>query len=90
MGEDWHHFLEFLIIIEIETQLTYVQIYVNTNIVEPTEFHVVGGQLQIDSFGREEVRCLSLIVTELAHYTFDGKCISFHLMYYVGILVTRT
>jgi hypothetical protein len=62
----------------------------SVDIVEPTEFHVVGGQLWIDSFGREEVRCLSLIVMALKHYTSNRKCISFTLMYYIDSLVTRT
>ena len=41
----------------------------------PTDFHVVGDQLRIDSFGIKEVRCLSLIVTTLEHSPYDGQCI---------------
>jgi hypothetical protein len=48
---------------------------------------VSGGQLKITSFGAEEVRCLSLLVTTIAHFTSDGKCISFPLLYYVDSLV---
>ena len=90
MGEDQPQFLEFPIKILVETQLIYVQRYVNIDLVEPIEFQVGGGQLQIESFGREEVRCLSLIVITLAHYTSNGKFISFPLMYYVDSLVMRT
>ena len=71
-------------------QLIYVQIYVNLDIVDPIDFQVGGGQLHIDSFAREEVRCVSLIVMALAHSTFDGKCISFHFLYYVDSLLTMT
>ena len=44
----------------------------------------------MDPFGKEEVRCLSLIVTTLEHFTSDGKCISYSLMYYVDSLVQRS
>ena len=64
--------------------------FVNPNIVELRKFQVVGGQLRIDSFGREEVRLLSLIAMTLTHYTFDGKCISFPLMHYVDSLFMRS
>ena len=60
-GEDWPQFPEFPINVSTETQLIYVQRYVIPDIVEPKEFQVAGGQLQIDSFGREEVRFLSLL-----------------------------
>ena len=76
-GEDWPQFPKFPISISIESHLIYVQRYVSTDIVEPTEFQVAGGQLQIDSFGREEVKCLSLIETTLEHYTFNGKLNNF-------------
>ena len=69
--------------------MIYVQRYVSANIVEPTEFQVVGGQLQIDSFGREEVRCVSPIVMALAHYISNGHHSSFPLIYCVYSLVTR-
>ena len=89
-GEDWPHFHEFPIGVSTKSQLIYVQRYVSVDIVEPTEFQVGDGQLRIYSFGREEVRCLSLIMTELAYYTFDGKRISCPLMYYVHSLLMRT
>ena len=73
MGDDWTQFLEFPIGVSVETQLIYVQRYVCTNKVEPTEFWDAGGQLRIDSFCREEVRCLPIIVTELEHYTSYGS-----------------
>ena len=51
-GEDWPEFLELAINIVAETQLIYVQKYVSPDIVEPTNFQVVGGWLRIDSFGK--------------------------------------
>ena len=71
-GEDWPQFLEIPIDIVVETQLIYVHIYMNDDIVEHIEFQVTDGQLHINSFGREKVRCLSLIVTTMTQYTFDG------------------
>jgi hypothetical protein len=52
-------------------------------------FHVPSGWMQMILFHREEVRCLSLIIMKLSHFTSYGKCISFPLMYYVDILVQR-
>jgi hypothetical protein len=43
----------------------------------------------MDSFYIEEVRFLCLILMEFPHFTSDGKCISFPLMYYVDSLVQR-
>ena len=90
MGKDWTQFLKMPTYITTKTQLIYVHRYVRPNIVQPTYFQVVGGQLWIDSFYREEVRCMSLIIMRLAHYTSDGHQISFRLMYYVDSLVMRT
>ena len=70
--------------------MIYIQRYVNTNIVNPTKFQVVDGQLKTNLFGREEFRFLSLIVTTLTDYTYDGKHINFPLMYYVDSLVMTT
>ena len=61
-----------------------------SDLVEPVDFQVVGGQLCIDSFAREEVRCLSLVVMVLAHCTSDGQHISFPLLHYVDSLLRRT
>ena len=71
-GKDWFQFLNLPIGVAVEILLIHVQRYVSLDIVEPTDFQVVGGQLRIDSFAREEVRCLSLIVMELAHSTSNG------------------
>ena len=90
MGEYCPLFHKIPIGIATKMQLIYVERYVSANIVHPTKFQVVGGQLRIDSFDREKVRCLSLIVTKLARYTFDGHHISFPLMYYVYSLAMRT
>lgn len=89
-GEDYPQFPEFPIRISAKMQLIYVQRYASVDIVEPTEFQVFSDQLRIDSFGREKVRCFSLIVMALEHYMYDGQCISFPLMYYVDSLLTRT
>ena len=58
-----------------------------SDLVEPVDFQVVGGQLCIDSFAREEVRCLSLIAMEITHSTSNGKHISFPFLYYVDSLL---
>lgn len=70
--------------------MIYVQRYVSLDIVEPTYFQVNGGQLRIDAFVKEEVRCLSLIVMALQHSTSNGKHISFPLIYYVDSLLMMT
>ena len=70
--------------------MIYVQRYVSPDIVDLIEFQVVGGQLQIETFGREEVKFLSLIVMVLAHDTYGGWHISLPLTYYVDSLVTST
>ena len=43
-------------------------------------FQVSGGQFRISAFGREDFRCLSLLITTLVHYTYDGKCTSLPLI----------
>ena len=48
-----------------------------------------GAKLLIYTFGREDVRCLSLLLMILVHSTSDGKHISFPLLYYVDPLVHR-
>ena len=55
-------------------------------IVSPIYFQVSGGQLRIASFGAKEVRCLSLLLATIAHYTSDVQCISFPLLFYVDSL----
>jgi hypothetical protein len=72
-----------------EIQLMYSQRYIGVDVLSPTDFQVSGGQLWITSFSAEEVRCLSLLVTTIAHFTSDGKRISFPLLYYVDSLVQR-
>ena len=67
--EDWPQFLQLPINVAAEMQLIYFQRYVSHAIVQPTNCQVIGGQLHIDSFSREAVRCLSFIVMTLAHYT---------------------
>jgi hypothetical protein len=41
----------------------------------------------MSSFHREEVKCMCFIITSLLHFTSNGKCISFPLMYYIVSLV---
>ena len=53
------------------------------DILSLADFQVFGGQLCISSFGPEEVRCLSLLLTTIAHYTSDGQHISCPLLFYV-------
>jgi hypothetical protein len=88
-GEVWPQFLDLLPGIAGESQLAYVQRYVQFGHCFTSRFQVVGGQIQIDSFGAEEVKCMSLILSTLSHSSSDGKHISFPLMYYVDSLVQR-
>jgi hypothetical protein len=53
----------------------------------PPDFQVSGGQLRITSFGTEEVRCFSMLIMTIAHFTCDGKCISCALLYNVDSFV---
>ena len=64
------------------SQLVYSQRYNGENVLSPAEFRVAGGQLRIGAFGREEMQCLSLIISTISHNTSEGKCISFHILYY--------
>jgi hypothetical protein len=64
-----------------------VQRYVSLDVLSASGFQVFGGQMSMSSFHREEVKCLCFIITTLSHFTFDGKHISFPLMYYLYILV---
>ena len=50
---DWSQFPKFPIDVAAKTELIYVHRYVFPDIVMPTYFQIVGGQLWIDSFGRE-------------------------------------
>jgi hypothetical protein len=59
------------------------------DIPSPGDFQVAGGQLWITSFGAEDVRCLSLLLSTISHFTGDGQCISCVLLYYVDSLIQR-
>ena len=87
IGEDFSYFPEVTTRVVASTQLVYVQRYVDSNNVDRTQFQVSGGKLSIASFGREDVRCLSLMVMTIAHITSDGKHIIFPLLYYVDFLM---
>ena len=65
----------------------YSQRYISVDILSPTDFQVSGGQLHIASFGAEEVRCLSLLLSTIAHHTSDEQRISFVLLFYVDSLL---
>ena len=71
------------------TQLVYSQRYIGPHLVSPADFQVVGGQLRIGAFGREEVQCLSLIISTISHNTSDGQHISCQLLYYVDSLLQQ-
>jgi hypothetical protein len=88
-GEDFPQFPDVPVGVAVESQLMYSQRYIGVDVLSPVDFQVSGGQLQITSFSAEEVRCLSLLVTTIAHFTSDGKCISCTLLYYVDSLVQR-
>ena len=86
-GEDFTQFSDISVGVVTESQLMYSQRYIGVEVLSPTDFQVSGGQLKIASFDAEEVRCLSLLVTTIAHFTSDGKHIRFPLLYYVDSLV---
>ena len=73
----------------VGSQLVYFQRYIGENLVSPADFRVIGGQLCIGVFGREEVKCLSLIILTILHNNSDGKHISCSLLYYVDCLVQQ-
>ena len=65
-GEEFPQFLEVLAVVLTMTQLVYVQRYVDLNILKPAQFQVSSEKLSITSFGREDVRCLTLLVMTIA------------------------
>lgn len=86
-GEDFPWQPDVPLSVAKESQLIYSQRYIGDHVVSPMDFQVFGGQLWISSFGAEEVRCLSLLVTTISHSSNDGKHISFPLLLYVDSLV---
>ena len=86
-GEVFPQFPDVLVSVSIEIQVMYPQRYIGIEVLSPANFRVFGGELKIASFGAEEVRCLSLLVTTIAHFTNDGKRISCPLLYYIDSLV---
>jgi hypothetical protein len=56
------HFLSLSHGVVGDTQLEYVQIYVDMEVHSSSEFLVHDAQLWISSFGREDVRCMCLIL----------------------------
>lgn len=82
-GEDFLQFPDVPHGFSVEIHLAYSQRYVRPHVFHPTYFQVRDGQLQISSFAPQEVRCLSLLVTTIAHFSSDGKNISFPLLSYL-------
>ena len=68
------------------SQLVYSQRYIGAHVLSPSKFQVPGGQLHIGALGREDVQCLSLIISTISHNTSDGQRISYSLLYYVDSL----
>ena len=69
------------------SQLVYSQRYIGAHVLSPSKFQVPGGQLRIGAFGRQDVQCLSLIISTISHNTSDGKHIICSILYYVDPLV---
>jgi hypothetical protein len=88
-GEVWPQFPDLPLGVAEHGQLVYVQRYVSPDIHSTSPFQVGGGQMRIDSFHAKDVRCLCIILMTLSHFSFDGKHISFPLMYYVYSLLQR-
>ena len=86
-GVDFPSFPEVPVGYAIGNQLGYSQRYISTSILSSSIFQVSRGQLRIASFGGEEVRCLSLLISTISHHTSDGKRISCPLLFYVDSLL---
>ena len=71
-GEDFLQFPEVPDGAIASTRLFYVQIYIDLNIFDPTQFYVNNVQLSIIAFVRVDVRFLSLLVMNIVHLTYDG------------------
>jgi hypothetical protein len=72
-GEVWPQFLYLPTGIAGESQLEYVQRYVRSDIISTSRFQVVSGQMHIDSFDAEAVKCLSLVLSKLSHFSCNWK-----------------
>jgi hypothetical protein len=88
-GEDFPQFPDVPVGVAAESHLAYSQRYIVHNIPSPGDFQVVGGQLLIASFGAKDIRCLSLLLSTISHFTVDGQRISCMLLYYVDYLLQR-
>ena len=86
-GVDFPSFPEVLVGCVARSQLVYSQRNIGADVLSPSEFQVLGGQLRIGAFGRQAVQCLSLLISTISHNTSDGQHISFQLLYYVYSLV---
>ena len=86
-GVDFPSFPEVPASSVARSQLVYSQRYIGTHVLSPSKFLVLGGQLHIGAFGRQDVQCLSLIISTISHNTSDGERISCSLLYYVDSLV---
>ena len=88
-GVDFPSFPEIPAGCVVGSQLVYSYRYIGAHILSSSEFQVSGGQLCIGAFGRQDVQCLSLIISTISHNTSDGQCIIFLLLYYVYSLVQQ-
>jgi hypothetical protein len=57
-GEDFPQFPYVPVGVAKKSKLMYSEQYIGVDVLSPTDFQVLGGQLQIAYFGAEEVRCL--------------------------------
>jgi hypothetical protein len=72
-GDDFPQFPYLLVGVVVESHLMYSQRYIGFGVLSPTNCQVFGGQLKIASFGAEEVRFLSLLVTNISHLPVMGS-----------------
>ena len=86
---DFPSFLEVHVGCVAGSHLVYSQRYIGAHVLSPSKFQVPGGQLRIGAFGRQDMQCLSLILSTILHNTNDRKRISCSLLYYVDSLVQQ-
>jgi hypothetical protein len=70
-----------------EIHLSYSERYIAHDIPPPGGVQVVGGKLRITTFGAEDVRVLSLLLSTILLFTVDGHHISCMLLYYVDSFI---
>ena len=73
---DFPSFPDIPAVCVVGSQLVYSQRYIGAHVLSPLEFQVLGGQLRIGAFDRQDMQCLSLIILTISHNTSDEECIS--------------